>query len=108
MPLPNQKIGIAKNIRTVEWLKAELVSGTGELMRGLVRGAEDKILDSLAGIVVTAYILAERLGIGFATLDAKIASKVKANIEQSHEIEEWFGDFSALARYSEEIRGDNR
>ncbi len=107
MPLPKQDIGIARNIRTIEWLKAELVSGTGDLLRSLARGAEDAILDALASIVITTFILAKRLGIGFATLEVKIENKIKANIEQSHEIEEWFGDFSALARYLEESRGDH-
>lgn len=108
MPLPKQDIGIARNIRTIEWLKAELVSATGDLLRGLVRGAEDGILDALAGIIITTFILAKRLGIGFSTLDLKIENKIKANIEQSHEIEQWFGDFSALLRYFEESRGDSR
>lgn len=107
MPLPKSDIGIARNIKTIEWLKAELVTATGHLFKSLVRGAEDAVLDALAYIVITTFILARRLGFSFSVLDAAIARRVRDNIDESHEIEEWFGDFSALLHYFEETRGDD-
>lgn len=99
MSMPKSDIGIARNIKTIEWLKAELVSGVAVFFRGLVKNTEETIIDGLANIVITCFILGNRLGISFSRLDIKIENKIKANIEQDHEIEQWYGDFSALLRY---------
>ena len=72
---------IARNIKTIEWLKTELIA------------------DSLANIVVGCYLLGKRLGLPYGALDEKIGEKVKANLEQGHEIEAWYGDFTLLKRY---------
>ncbi|MBE3575622.1 MAG: MazG-like family protein [Firmicutes bacterium] len=96
---PVREPDIARNVRTIEWLKAEIVGGSAQLFRSMLRNSEDAILDSLANVVVACYLLARRLGMTFARLDLKIEAKVKANISKGHEIEEWYGDFSALDAY---------
>lgn len=99
MSVPKSDIGIARNIKTIEWLKAELVSGVAAFFRGLVKNTEEAMVDALANIVITCFILGNRVGVSFSRLDIKIENKIKANIEQDHEIEQWYGDFSALLRY---------
>ncbi|MDI6871490.1 MAG: MazG-like family protein [Bacillota bacterium] len=99
------ELDIARNVRTIEWLKAELVGGVSALFKALLKNSEDAILDALANVVVACYLLGKRLGIPFSRLDVKIENKVSANITKSHEIEQWYGDFSSFRRYLEERAG---
>ncbi|MEW6724963.1 MAG: MazG-like family protein [Bacillota bacterium] len=99
-----REIDIAKNIRTIEWLKTELLSGVSGLFKALLRGTEESAADALSGLVITAYTLARRLGIPFSRLEARIENRLRMNVEQGHEIERWYGDLSALAKHFEERR----
>lgn len=102
MPQNEGEIDIARNIRTIEWLKTELLAGISGLFRALLRGSEEAIIDGLAGLLITCYALSRRLGTSFGKLDARVEAKVRANIGEGHEIEKWYGDLSALLRYVEE------
>ncbi|NLN17078.1 MAG: hypothetical protein GX182_07170 [Firmicutes bacterium] len=95
------ELDIARNLRTIEWLKAELVGSLASLFKALVGSSEDRILDALANMILISYILAKRLGCSFSRLGTRVENKIKANIEQGHEIERWYGDFSALLHYLE-------
>lgn len=99
------ELDIARNVRTIEWLKAELVGGVSGLFKALLKNSEENILDALANVVVACYLLGKRIGVGFSRLDVKIESKVAANITKNHEIEQWYGDFTALKKYLEERAG---
>lgn len=92
-------VDITKNIRVIEWLKVELVASIGTLLKAILKGSEELLLDSLANTVIVVYILGKRLGLNFAQLDIKIESKLKNNIDENHEVEKWYGDLSALLRY---------
>lgn len=94
-------IDVAKNIRVIEWLKAEMVGSVASLLRSMVGGAEDLIADCLAGIIMTAYILGKRVGIAYIKIDQKVKEKVAAGIREGHQIEEWYGDLSSLLKYLE-------
>ncbi len=96
------ELDIARNVRTIEWLKTELINGVAMVFRSLMRDSEEAVADALANVVMTCYLLARRVGIGFAALEIKVQGKVKANVQRGHEIEKWYGDFSALERYFEE------
>lgn len=102
------EVDIAKNIRTIEWLKTEVVSGTAALFRALLRGTEEQLVDSLAALVVSIYALARRVGVQYARLDAAVESTVRRSIGEGHELEKWYGDLSALIHYLEERGGPAR
>lgn len=51
------EIDIAKNVRTIEWLKAEIITGAGNLFKAMVKHNEEAILDALAGLVMGCYFL---------------------------------------------------
>lgn len=102
MPQPEGEIDIARNIRTIEWLKTELLAGVSGLFKSLLRGSEEAITDGLSGLIISCYALARRLGYSFAKLDAKVEAKVRVNIAEGHEIEKWYGDLTALLRHIEE------
>lgn len=96
------EVDIARNIKTVEWLKAELVSGVGILLKSIYRGGEEAVLDAVSGVIVTCYVLARRLGLTFAKVDARVEAKIRLNITDGHETEKWYGDLSGLLRYMED------
>ncbi len=100
--IARQESDIARNVRTIEWLKAEMMSEVAGVFKALLKNSEEAIVDGLANIIIAAYLLGKRLGISFSRLDMKISTKVKANIDKAHEIEKWYGDFSSLSRYLEE------
>jgi len=93
------QIDVAKNIRMIEWLKAELVGSAALLLKNLVKGSEELILDSLATTIMTAYVLGKRVGITFNRVDQRLKEKLLASINEEHEIEKWYGDLSSLLRH---------
>lgn len=95
------QIDVAKSIRVIEWLKAEMVGSVASLFKSMVNGGEDLIADNLAGIIMTAYILGKRVGIAHIRIDQKLKEKVSASIKGEHELEEWYGDLTSLSRYLE-------
>lgn len=99
MSVFNQGIDIARNIKVIEWLKTELVGTVSALFKAMLKNSEEAIEDALASMVVTIYIMARRLGIGFAQLDVRIESKIQNGIKEKHEIEGWYGDLTALLKY---------
>lgn len=101
-PSPNQESGIAKNIRIIEWLKADILSSMAALFKAMVKGSEERIIDALASLVISAYVLGRRLGINFSRLDLKVESKLRQSIDDNHEVERWYGDLSELLHYQSE------
>lgn len=94
-------IDVAKSIRVIEWLKAELVGSVASLLRSMVNGGGDAIADCLAGIMMIAYILGKRVGVAHTKVDQRLKEKVSAGIRDGHEIEEWYGDLTSLLGYLE-------
>jgi hypothetical protein len=100
------RIDVGRSAKAIEWLKAELAAGVGEAFRELYRGREDDVLDALAEVVLTCYLLARRAGAPFARLDLRLESLCRANIVQEHQLERWYADMSALAGHIEGRRGE--
>jgi hypothetical protein len=98
----NPDINIVKNVRTIEWIKAEIVSGVGALFKAMVKNNEEMILDSLAALVMGCYFLGKRLSIPYHKLDAKITERLESSQLQEHEIEEWYGDVTNLEHFFKE------
>lgn len=96
MSISKNEVDIAKNIKIIDWLKTEIVSSVSGLFKAMLKGSEDLMVDALAGIILTSYLLAKRLGISFNRVDMKIEGKLRQNITEGHEIEKWFGDISSL------------
>lgn len=95
------QVDIAKNIRVIEWLKAELVESVAILFKALLRTGDEAVSDCLATIIITTYILGKRVGVSFPHIDLKVESKLRFSINEAHEVEKWYGDLSALLGYLE-------
>lgn len=95
----NQEGGIAKNIKVIEWLKADLITSVSALFKSMIRGSEEMLLDALSSLIITCYVLGRRLGLNFSRLDVKVEAKLRQGIEEGHEVERWYGDLSSLLSY---------
>lgn len=95
---------IAKHIKLIEWLKVELLDNVSGLFRGFVRGSESLLSECLANIVVSAYLLARRVGISYLQLDRLILAKLSQSKETGHQLEEWYGDLTILEEHFQNRR----
>ncbi len=91
-----QTRGIAQNARTIEWLKAEVVAGPGSACRAFLKGDPEGVIESLAGLVISCYLLGLRVGLDCGRLNNAILAKLGRNIREGHEMESWYGDLSQL------------
>ncbi|HEY8486975.1 MAG TPA: MazG-like family protein [Limnochordales bacterium] len=90
---------LARDLRVIEFLKADLAAGVAAVYRAMARVNDEAVSEALASVVVGAYVLARRLGISPARLDMKVESRVRSAMAEPHELEQWYGDFSALYRH---------
>lgn len=93
------KLNITKNLKTIEWLKAELVDGVSSLFKAMIPNRENIIINSLIRLIIAAYLLGKRLGFTYEKIEGELESQIDILIEDKHEIEEWFGDLSELKKH---------
>lgn len=94
-----QDVNIARSHKTIEWLKAEMTGGVASLFRAMVNGNTDRMLDSLAALVINSYLLGKRIGFSCEKIDQAVLTKLSDNINKGHEIEKWYGDLSDLQKH---------
>lgn len=99
------RLDVVRSARALEWLKAELAAATAYSFRGMARGDAEATLDALSDVLLHSYLIARRLGINLKRLDMRAAHKLAVNIGARHQLEEWYGDLSAVARHLESRAG---
>ncbi|NTZ16087.1 hypothetical protein EXW96_00345 [Paenibacillus sp. JMULE4] len=95
----DRDVDLAKRAKIIEWLKTELVDQMAHLLKGIWEGSHHRIVDGLASLIAYCYILGRRLGISLRNLDEVILDKMKKHREEGHQLEEWYGDISALEEH---------
>jgi len=99
----DREIDITRNIKTIEWLKGELLTDVANLFRILGNGIKEEVHDSaadiLANIILVTYILGRRLGISYQAIEMKIDGKVKIGLIEKNDIEKYYGDLSELSKH---------
>lgn len=103
----NQDTDITKNIRVIEFLKSELLTGVAALYQNLIKGTkvgQEVLVDILANLILVTYLLGKRLGIAAAVIDSKIMEKIRIGMIEDHETEKWYGDLSDLSEYMTRLR----
>ncbi|HKM39923.1 MAG TPA: MazG-like family protein [bacterium] len=93
------ELDITKSLRAIEWLKTELLGAVTLVFRALAQGCDNIITDALTQIILIVYLLGNRLGVGFASLDQRLSQMVRQSLSSGHELETWYGDLSALKEY---------
>ncbi len=101
MASKSREIDVAKNLKIIEWLKAEMVDSVGALFKAMLKTGNDAAGDALAAIIIVSYLLGKRVGVSFSTVDNKVKAQLTANISNGHEVERWYGDLSDLLHYIE-------
>lgn len=93
---------IARHLKVLDWLKAELVGGVAALFKAMALGGVEAIADALSTIVLSTYVLGRRLGVSYAQLDIRVAARSRELAEDGHEVERSYGDLSALHQHFED------
>lgn len=95
-------IDIIKNMKTIDWLKAELLTNVAALHNSLVSGEEntkDHLEDIISNIILESYVLGKRLGIDYNDVNNALVENIKLNLIEEHKIERWYGDLSLLLEF---------
>jgi len=96
-------IDIIRNVKTIDQLKSQMLSDVATLHKALLEDSEEGqghgIPDKLAGIILTSYLLGNRLGVGFEEVEAKISRNIKLGIIENSDIEKYYGDLSELSKH---------
>ncbi|WP_373897227.1 MazG-like family protein [Haloimpatiens sp. FM7315] len=96
---------IMSNIKIIETLKADLLCVIGNFFKILTKGsnvAQDAILSCISGAIIILYILADRLGYSFISVDEEVKNKLKVGIIEEDEIEKDGKDLSRLYNHLKE------
>jgi len=92
-------LDVATRTRMVEWLKTEVVDQTSRLFKAIWDGSVPRVVDALAGLIASSYILGRRLGIPYRDLDNAIADKLAKLKREGHQLEDQYGDLSELSEH---------
>lgn len=99
----HREFDITRNIKMIEWLKSELLADISSLFKALVNGMKEEIhetvSDSLANLILVCYLLGNRLGINYNTIELKIERKIKLGLIEKHDVEKYYGDLSELSKH---------
>lgn len=94
-----KEMDVAKRAKVIEWLKTEVVDHVSRLFKALWEGSTTRIMDSLASLMVSSYILGRRLGISYRDLDEAILDKLRKHKQEGHQLEDWYQDISTLEEH---------
>lgn len=99
VPPFGQSQTLARHLKIMDWLKAELVGGVAALFKAVALSSQDAITDALASVVLTTYVLGRRLGVPFAQIETRVAMRARELALSGHEVERAYGDLSALEQH---------
>lgn len=97
--MKREDFNIMTNVKIIEDLKAELLSIVADLFKLLTKGsniAHDAILECISGAIIIFYILADRLGYSYVSVDEEMKKKLKEGILEQDDIEKQGKDLSRL------------
>lgn len=102
MSMKNDNFNIMKNIKIIEDLKAQLLCIIGEFFRLLTKGnnvAKDAILECISGAIIILYVLGDKLGYSFESIDQTAKSKLDLGVRAEDQVEKEGKSLSRLKRY---------
>lgn len=96
-----QDFDIGRNIKSIEWLKTEIVVNAGQVCRALHAAKDDLVLQALGSIMLSCYLMGRRLGVSFSRLESEVQKQAEHAQINNHELEQWYNDLSNLAEHLE-------
>ncbi len=100
--MKNKDIDIIKNMKTVEWLKAQLLNTVANLYTTLANGEEntrENLEDIISNLILESLLLGKRLGLSYEGIESALSDNIKLNLIEEHKIERWYGDLSMLLEF---------
>ena len=100
--MKNKDIDIIKNMKTVEWLKAQLLSTVANLYTTLANGEEntrENLEDIISNLILESLLLGKRLGLSYESIQSTLRDNIQLNLIEEHKIERWYGDLSILLEF---------
>ncbi len=104
MRVKNREMDIAKNFKMIDWLKAELIDAVAELFKSLLKSGSEAVCDALATIMILAYLLGQRTGVSFSSIDQRIRNKLHISLDDSLGGADWQENLSELLVYLEKTK----
>lgn len=106
--MKREDFNIMSDIKIIEDLKAQLLGVIAEFYRLLTKGsnvAQEAIQDCISGAIIILYVLAERLGYSYTSIDENIQKKLKVGIIEEDMVEKQGHSLSRLKNHLEDRRG---
>lgn len=100
--MQSKDIDIIKNMRTIEWLKAQLLGSIANLYGALASGEEntkENLEDLISNIILESLLLGKRLGLKYEDIESALRENIRINLIEEHKIEKWYGDLSILLEF---------
>ncbi|WMM24681.1 MazG-like family protein [Tissierella sp. MB52-C2] len=100
--MKNKDVDIIKNMKTVEWLKAQLLSTVANLYTTLANGEEntkENLEDNISNLILESLLLGKRLGLSYESIKSTLRDNIQLNLIEEHKIEKWYGDLSILLEF---------
>lgn len=100
--MKNKDIDIIKNMKTIEWLKAQLLNTVANLYTTLANGEEntkENLEDIISNLILESLLLGKRLGLSYEGIESALRDNIKLNLIEEHKIERWYGDLSMLLEF---------
>jgi hypothetical protein len=100
--MKNKDVDIIKNMKTVEWLKAQLLSTVANLYTILANGEEntkENLEDNISNLILESLLLGKRLGLSYESIKSTLRDNIQLNLIEEHKIEKWYGDLSILLEF---------
>lgn len=75
-----ENLNLTQKIKDIEALKADIIKTTADIIRETALGADNReITASLGALITKAYLLGERMGIGYSAVDLLAGESLKAS-----------------------------
>ena len=103
--MKREEFNIMSDIKIIEDLKAQLLSVVSDFFTLLTRGsnvAQEAILDCISGAIIILYVLADRLGYSYTSIDENMQKKLKVGIIEEDVVEKQGRNLSRLYTHLKE------
>lgn len=94
-------LDITEQLQVVDWLKAELVTAAGAVLRASLARDPARVTEALAALQITLYTLARRWGVPLARLEQEVVRRLEREALAGHYLESRFGDLTAIRQHLE-------
>lgn len=97
---------ILRKLRFIEKQKEEFAVDVGQVYKAIADNNTDEIYNTLATVIILAYVLGQKLEIDSSALDETVQTRLEQIIKREPEADKLYGDHSLLMRYLKSKKGE--